>query len=364
VKEEQMALLIRRTSGIVFLALSETIADQLDLPPMVSHNTSRRGTPFTISIEAAQGVDTGVSAKDRVHTIKTAINSVAVPEDLSRPGHIFPLRARDGGVLVRAGHTEASVDLVRLAGLRAGAVGGELMHDDGTMMRIPALKDFAKQHNDIPIISIADLIAYRRRTESFVRRTAVSDLETKTGMWRLYVYNDHLHDREHCALVKGNIESLTPTLVRVHSECLTGEAFGSQHCDCADQLHLAMQHIHTEGSGVVLYMRQEGRGIGLTNKVKAYALQQSEGLDTVDANRRLGFDADLRDYGIGAQILRDLGVGHIRLLTNNPKKVVGLTGYGLHLADQIPLEVKTEHKKKKEYLRTKKEKMGHVLRHV
>ena len=363
VTEEQMALLIRRTSGIVFLALSNDIADHLELPPMVERNTSKRKTPFTVSIEAAEGVDTGVSAKDRVQTVRTAISPVARPTDLSRPGHIFPLRAQDGGVLVRAGHTEASVDLARLAGLRSGAVGGELMHDNGTMMRLPALQEFAKEHS-IPLISIADLIAYRRRTETLVRRQAETELETETGQWQMIVYEDTLHNSEHVALVKGDIDPLTPALIRVHSECLTGDAFGSSHCDCGLQLELAMQQIESEGCGVLLYMRQEGRGMGLSNKVRAYKLQHDEGLDTVEANEKLGFPADLREYGIGAQILKDLGVGHMRLLTNNPKKVVGLDGYGLHLVEQVPLEIKDLNTKQKKYLQTKKEKLGHVLRHV
>jgi len=363
VTETQMALLIRQTSGIVFLAVSNKIADQLDLPPMVARNTSKRETPFTVSIEAAEGVDTGVSAKDRVQTVRTAINPVARPSDLHRPGHIFPLRARDGGVLVRAGHTEASVDLVRLAGLREGAVGGELMNDDGTMMRLSQLSEFGKQH-EIPVVSIADLIAYRRRTETFVRMEAESQLETSTGMWNMRVYTDTVDGHEHVALVKGDIFPLHPTLVRVHSECLTGDAFGSLHCDCGDQLQAAMTMINEEGSGVILYMRQEGRGIGLTNKVRAYHLQQKEGLDTVEANEKLGLPADLRHYGIGAQILKDVGVGHLRLLTNNPKKVIGLEGYGLHLTEQIPLEVSARSERQRSYLQTKKNKLGHTLKNI
>lgn len=360
VTESQMALLIRHTSGIVFLSLSNEIANQLSLPPMVTHNTSRRGTPFTVTIEAAEGVDTGVSARDRVTTIRAAINPVAIPEDLSRPGHIFPLRASEGGVLVRAGHTEASVDMCRLAGLRAGAVGAELMHEDGTMMRLPAWRAFAKEH-DIPIITVADIIAYRRRTETLIRREAESDLETDTGLWRIVVYKDVVHDREHVALVKGTIEPLRSSLVRVHSECLTGDVLGSHHCDCGLQLQMAMEMIEKEESGVLLYLRQEGRGIGLTNKVRAYDLQHRHGVDTAEANVRLGFPVDLREYGVGAQILRDLDVGHFRLLTNNPKKIVGLEGYGLHIAEQVPLHAAnlTDHQQK--YLRTKRDKMGHLL---
>ncbi len=360
--EEQMAFMIRHTGGVVCLALSNEIADQLDLPPMVERNTSKRGTPFTVSIEAAEGVTTGISARDRTRTVLAAINPVACPADLRRPGHVFPLRAQDGGALIRAGHTEASVDLCRLAGLRSGAVISELMHDDGTMMRLPALRAFAEEH-DLLLISIADLIAERRRTETFVRREAETLLETETGLWRLCVYRDALHRSEHVALVKGQIHPLSPALVRVHSQCLTGDAFGSTHCDCGLQLHRAMELIAREGSGVLLYLQQEGRGAGLANKIRAYALQ-SQGLDTVEANEALGLPADLREYGIGAQILKDLGVGHMRLLTNNPKKVVGLEGYGLHIAEQVPLELPPLTERQRVYLRAKKTKMGHRLRQV
>jgi 3,4-dihydroxy 2-butanone 4-phosphate synthase/GTP cyclohydrolase II len=363
VTQEQMAMLIRRTSGIVFLALSNEIADQLDLPPMVARNTSKRGTPFTVSIEAAEDVDTGVSACDRVRTIRAAINPVAVPKDLHRPGHIFPLRAHDGGVLVRAGHTEASVDLCRLAGLRPGAVGAELMLDDGTMMRREEIVSFAKKHL-LPVVTVADLIAYRRKHETFVRREAEADLETIAGAWRMFVFRDVLHGREHVALVKGKISAMKPTLVRVHSECLTGDALGSVHCDCGGQLHAAMRRMHAEGSGVLLYLRQEGRGIGLASKIKAYALQQEEGLDTVEANERLGYAADLREYGIGAQILKEIGVGKIRLLTNNPRKIVGLEGYGLHVVEQVPIECEPKNDRQRKYLATKKKKLGHVIKRV
>lgn len=359
----KMAFVIRNTGGVVCLALSNTIADQLELPPMVVRNTSRRGTPFTVSIEAAEGVDTGISAKDRARTVFAAINPVARPEDLRRPGHVFPLRARDGGVLERAGHTEASVDLCRLAGLRSGAVISELMHDDGTMMRLPALKEFARKH-DIPLVSIADLIAWRRQHETFVRLEAESPLETETGHWTIKVYEDTLHGREHVALVRGKIHPTDPILVRVHSECLTGDVFHSQHCDCGHQLDVAMERIAEEGKGVILYLRQEGRGIGLKHKIRSYALQQEEGLDTVEANERLGFPMDLREYGIGAQILKDVGVGQLRLLTNNPKKIVGLEGFGLHIIEQVPLEVPPTSERQRKYLHAKKTKMGHWLRHV
>ncbi|MSR87113.1 bifunctional 3,4-dihydroxy-2-butanone-4-phosphate synthase/GTP cyclohydrolase II [Candidatus Peribacteria bacterium] len=357
---ETMAFMIRHTGGVVCLPISNAIADQLELPPMVAQNTSRLGTPFTISIDAAQGVTTGISAADRTQTVRVAISTVAKPSDLHHPGHIFPLRAQDGGVLERAGHTEASIDLCRLAGLRSGAVLSEMMHDDGVMMRLPAITEFSKEH-DIPVVSIADLIAWRCRHETLVRLEATSNLETDTGAWTVNVYHDVLNDRDHVALVKGKIHALHPTLVRVHSECLTGDAFGSVHCDCGQQLKLAMQKIADEGAGVLLYLRQEGRGIGIANKIKSYALQQNEGLDTAEANERLGFPVDLRTYGIGAQILKDVGVGHLRLLTNNPKKVIGLEGYGLHIVDQLPISITPSSEMQKKYLKTKKEKMGHLL---
>lgn len=363
ITDEKMAFIIRHTGGVVCLSLSNAIADQLDLPPMVSKNTSQLGTSFTVSIEAAEGVTTGISAHDRAETVRSAANPVARAVDLRRPGHIFPLRAQDGGVLVRAGHTEASVDLCRLAGVRECAVISELMHDDGKMMRMPDLQKFSAAH-DIPILSIADIIAYRRKHETLIRHEAETELETKIGTWQMHVYSDTINNQEHVALVRGTIEALSPTLVRVHSECLSGDVFHSQHCDCGEQLDMAMEMIDATGSGVILYMRQEGRGIGLANKVRAYALQHAEGLDTVEANERLGFPTDLRTYGIGAQILKDLGVGNLRLLTNNPKKVVGLEGYGLHLIEQVPLEIHVLSEKQKKYLSAKKKKLGHILKHV
>jgi 3,4-dihydroxy 2-butanone 4-phosphate synthase/GTP cyclohydrolase II len=330
---------------------------------MVSRNTSARGTPFTVSIEAAEGVTTGISAADRTTTVLAAVNPQAVPADLRRPGHIFPLRATEGGVLVRAGHTEASIDLMRLAGLRYAAVLSELMNDDGTMMRLPAITQFATKHN-LPVLSIADIIAWRRQHECLVRMEAESDLETDTGLWKIRVYVDLIHGWEHVALVKGNIATKDPVLVRVHSECLTGDVFSSRHCDCGLQLANAMQMIEREGAGVLLYLRQEGRGIGLTNKVRAYKLQQEEALDTVEANVRLGFPEDLREYGIGAQILKDLGLARVRLLTNNPKKIAGLEGFGLTVSTQEPIELPPKNERVKKYLRTKKEKLGHLLRHI
>jgi len=357
--EEAMAFIIRHTGGVVCLALSEDIADQLELPLMVEENSSRFGTPFTVSIEAADRVTTGISAADRATTVRAATSPVAKPSDLRRPGHIFPLRARRGGVLRRAGHTEASVDLCRLAGMRESAVISELMHDDGTMMRMPDLRTFGEKNN-IPLVAIADIIAYRQRTETFIRREAETTLETETGVWRCLVYRDTLDGYEHMALVQGSVTPTVPVLTRVHSECLTGDALGSLHCDCGLQLRAAMQRIQKEGRGVLLYMRQEGRGIGLANKIKAYELQD-RGRDTVEANTELGFPEDMREYGIGAQILKDIGVGAIRLLTNNPRKVIGLEGYGLHIIERVPLFCTPVSQKQKTYLRTKRTKLGHLL---
>lgn len=362
VTEKQMAFLIRHTSGIIFLALSNAIADHLHLPPMVARNTSKYGTPFTVTIEAAEGVSTGVSAHDRVRTVRIAMDKRAQSNDLRRPGHIFPLRAQDGGVLVRAGHTEASVDLMKLAGLRAGAVGAELMNDDGTMMRLPALMTFAKNER-VPILRIGDLIAHRRRTESLIKRQARSRLETRYGQFEISVYVDILHHKDHIALRMGKVTPGKPVLVRVHSECITGDVFGSHHCDCGEQLDIALQRIAAEGTGVLVYLRQEGRGIGLANKIRAYELQHL-GMDTVEANRSLGLPDDPREYGICAQILKDLGVGTMRLLTNNPKKVIGLEGYELKITEQIPIEIAPTSAKQRTYLKSKKEKMGHRLRGV
>lgn len=360
---EKMAFIIRHTGGVVCLSLTNTMADRLDLSPMVVHNTSPRRTGFTVSIDAAQGISTGISAEDRATTVRAAVNPNTKPPDLLRPGHIFPLRAQDGGVLWRAGHTEASVDLCRLAGFTSAAVLSELMHDDGRVMRVPDLTDFAHA-NSIPIISVADIIAYRYHHEQLITREAQSIIETGTGSWEIRVYRDLLHDAEQVVLIKGNVANVQdPVLVRVHSACLTGDLFASQHCDCGAQLKKSMEHIASVGRGVILYMKQEGRGIGLVNKIKAYELQRTQGLDTVEANERLGFPMDLREYGIGAQMLVDLGLKNIRLMTNNPKKLAGIEGYGLTIVEQVPIEI-APNGINDEYLRTKKEKMGHLLQNV
>ncbi|BDG05881.1 bifunctional 3,4-dihydroxy-2-butanone-4-phosphate synthase/GTP cyclohydrolase II [Anaeromyxobacter oryzae] len=346
--------------GLVCLSLTEEKVRQLRLPLMVDEgsNTSGFGTAFTVSIEAREGVTTGISAKDRAHTILTAVKDDTRPDDLARPGHVFPLRARKGGVLVRAGQTEGSVDLARLAGLKPAGVICEVMNDDGTMARMPELEKLSAEH-DLPIVSVADLICYRMLKDTLVRRGAEAPLPTVYGEFRAVAYENDVDQHQHVALVKGKWREGEAVLVRVHSKCLTGDVFASERCDCGPQLHAALRQIARAGKGVLLYLDQEGRGIGLVNKLKAYNLQD-EGYDTAEANVRLGFKPDLRDYGIGAQILRDLGVRKMRLLTNNPKKIIGLEGYGLEVVERVPIEMPAT-QRNRAYLVTKRDKLGHLL---
>jgi 3,4-dihydroxy 2-butanone 4-phosphate synthase/GTP cyclohydrolase II len=360
VTPEAINFMAKYGRGLICLAMSNAMIDKLDLPMMVDNNTSAFQTGFTVSIEARCGVTTGISAADRARTIHTAVADNAKPSDLVRPGHIFPLRAREGGVMVRVGQTEGSVDLARLAGLKPAGVICEIMDEDGTMARMPALEKFSQEHG-IGICTIADLVEYRMKNEAFVHRAAESVIPTQHGgEFRMIAFENDVDQLLHIALVKGQIEPEKPIMVRVHSECMTGDIFGSLRCDCGDQLHKAMSMIEKEGVGVILYLRQEGRGIGLVNKLKAYELQREQGLDTVEANRRLGFKADMRDYGLGAQILVNLGVRKMRLLTNNPKKMIGLDGYGLTIVEQIPIEIEPNEYNRC-YLECKKLKMGHLL---
>lgn len=358
VTPEQINFMAKHGRGLICLSLAPEICDQLELPLMASRNQSKFGTAFTVSIEAREGVSTGISAADRAMTIRAATHAHASPRDIVSPGHIFPLRAQPGGVLKRAGQTEGSVDLAKLCDRRPAAVICEIMSDDGTMARRDELFAFAKRH-DLKIGTVADLIRYRMEKESLVRNEGHVRMPTRHGLFQLHLFSNSLDDSQHLALVKGEVRADQACLVRVHSECLTGDVFHSMRCDCGDQLEAALKQINESGCGVLLYLRQEGRGIGLANKLKAYALQE-QGLDTVAANEKLGFKADLRDYGIGAQILRQLGVGQMRLLTNNPRKIVSLDGYGLKVVERVSLEVPSK-PDNVEYLKAKRDRLGHLL---
>lgn len=362
VSPEKINFMARYGRGLICLPMTSERLDQLQIPLMVADNSSSYRTAFCVSIEAKKGVSTGISAADRSRTVLAAIAPATRPRDLARPGHMFPLRAADGGVLRRAGQTEAAVDLARIAGLYPAGVICEVMNEDGSMARVPDLLRFGAEHA-IKVISIAHLIRYRMRTERFVNRVASPELPTRYGDFTIYAYENQLDGKEHVALVMGEVSTPEPVLVRVHSECLTGDVFGSSRCDCGEQLDYAMRHIAAEGRGVVIYLRQEGRGIGLHNKLRAYELQD-EGADTVEANEALGFAADQRDYGIGAQMLTDLGVSKLRVMTNNPRKFIGLSGYGLEVVERVPIEIAPSSVTSRRYLKTKKEKLGHHLESV
>ena len=367
VTAETINFMAKYGRGVICLPTCSERLAELELQPMVAANTAQMQTAFTVTIDAKE-VTTGISAQERAYTIQKFVDADAIPSDFVRPGHIFPLEAKPGGVLRRAGHTEATVDLARMAGLYPAGVLCEILNEDGTMARVPELMAFAAQHQ-LKIITISDLIAYRRQTETLIKRVATADIPTAHGEFKLYAYESTdtsgesvETDKTHIALTKGDIADAAPLLVRVHSQCLTGDVFGSLRCDCGEQLEIALQTIEKEGRGVVLYMRQEGRGMGLTGKLRAYQLQDNDGLDTVEANEHLGYPADLRDYGIGAQILADLGVRKMRLMTNNPQKVTGLSGYGLEIVERVPLQTKPNAFNRR-YLETKRSKLGHLLLH-
>ena len=357
---ESVAFMVKYTSGLICVPMEGADLDRLEIPLMTppAANTERMRTAYTVTVDAAAGVTTGISAADRARTIRLLADPKTAPVDLARPGHVLPLRYREGGVLLRAGHTEAAVDLARMAGLHPSGVLAEIVNDDGTMSRLPELMQFKAQHG-LKFCTIQDLIAYRRKREKLVERLEVIDLPTDYGDFKLHLYRNRLDDKHHLALVKGDIQKDVPVLVRVHSECLTGDVFGSRRCDCGSQLHTALEQIEEAGVGVLVYLRQEGRGIGLAAKIRAYKLQE-KGYDTVEANEQLGFAPDLRDYGLGAQILLDVGVGKFRFLTNNPRKVIGLEGYGLEMVEQVPI-VSPSNPHNERYLNTKKLKLGHLL---